>query len=363
MASRSTSAPNSSPSDCWPCSTNRICSRCRIEVRVTASIGIAVGDRATAGELLRDADLALYRAKGAGKNCYRLFAPEMQTAVRDRVQLENDLGDACGTRRVLLVYQPIFDLRAFGGHRRRSAAALAPSHTRSGDARRLHTGDGRNRDDRQCRPLGAATGVPSSQILARRRTPHRHVRQPLVAPARVRPLVDDVRMALATTGLDPASLILEITETAIMRDVPNTVRRLEGIKELGVRIAIDDFGTGYSSLAYLQQFPVDAIKIDRAFISGIADRAKPPHLPGRPAAGPAHDRPPPGELHPHAGARLAPCRLGPGGGVAGRHHPVFLRAAPRAPLEVLVAGRPRARAAGNTGGPPATRLAASDRGG
>jgi len=87
-------------------------------------------------------------------------------------------------------------------------------------------------------------------------------------------LVDDVRMALASAGLDPASLILEITETAIMRDVPNTVRRLEGIKKLGVRIAIDDFGTGYSSLAYLQQFPVDAIKIDRAFISGIAESSE-----------------------------------------------------------------------------------------
>jgi EAL domain-containing protein (putative c-di-GMP-specific phosphodiesterase class I) len=84
-------------------------------------------------------------------------------------------------------------------------------------------------------------------------------------------LVDDVRSALAESGLDPSSLTLEITETAIMRDTALAVRSLQAIKALGVRIAIDDFGTGYSSLSYLKQFPVDVIKIDRAFISDIAN--------------------------------------------------------------------------------------------
>jgi EAL domain-containing protein (putative c-di-GMP-specific phosphodiesterase class I) len=84
-------------------------------------------------------------------------------------------------------------------------------------------------------------------------------------------LVDDVRQALHESGLDPGALVLEITETTLMRDATATQRRLEALKGLGVRLAIDDFGTGYSSMAYLRRFPVDVIKIDRSFISGIAD--------------------------------------------------------------------------------------------
>jgi len=83
-------------------------------------------------------------------------------------------------------------------------------------------------------------------------------------------LIDDVRAALTDSGLTPAALTLEITESALMRDPEGTAARLRLLKELGVRIAIDDFGTGYSSLAYLSQFPADAVKIDRSFIGGIA---------------------------------------------------------------------------------------------
>ena len=82
--------------------------------------------------------------------------------------------------------------------------------------------------------------------------------------------VDDVSDALTQSGLDPAALTLEVTETALMVDISKAAIRLEALKTLGVRIAIDDFGTGYSSLAYLRQLPVDALKIDRSFISGIA---------------------------------------------------------------------------------------------
>ncbi len=79
----------------------------------------------------------------------------------------------------------------------------------------------------------------------------------------------DVSEALTASGLDPCALTIEITETTLMRNVEDTARRLAALKELGVRIAIDDFGTGYSSLAHLQRFPVDALKIDRSFISGL----------------------------------------------------------------------------------------------
>jgi EAL domain-containing protein (putative c-di-GMP-specific phosphodiesterase class I) len=84
-------------------------------------------------------------------------------------------------------------------------------------------------------------------------------------------IVEDVRAALLASGLDPTKLVMEITETSLMHDVGATIPRLEALKELGVRLAIDDFGTGYSSLAYLRQFPIDILKIDRSFISGIVD--------------------------------------------------------------------------------------------
>ncbi len=86
--------------------------------------------------------------------------------------------------------------------------------------------------------------------------------------------MDHVREALALSGLEPGFLTLEITETTLMRDADATSRRLRILKDIGVRIAIDDFGTGYSSLAYLRQFPVDALKIDRSFITGIADSSE-----------------------------------------------------------------------------------------
>jgi EAL domain-containing protein (putative c-di-GMP-specific phosphodiesterase class I) len=82
-------------------------------------------------------------------------------------------------------------------------------------------------------------------------------------------LIDDVRRALDSSGFDPAALTLEITETMLMRDAHASADRLAGLKELGIRLAIDDFGTGYSSLAYLRQFPVDTLKIDRSFVSGL----------------------------------------------------------------------------------------------
>ena len=87
-------------------------------------------------------------------------------------------------------------------------------------------------------------------------------------------LVGDVRDALEESGLDPAFLTLEITETALMHDASAAAHRLHALKDLGVRIAVDDFGTGYSSLAYLRKFPVDALKIDRSFISGMGSSSR-----------------------------------------------------------------------------------------
>jgi diguanylate cyclase (GGDEF)-like protein len=238
---------------------------------ITASIGIAVGDRLSPTEMLRDADVALYRAKGSGKDCYVLFEPEMQTAVRDRVRLETDLRAALAEDQFFLVYQPIFDLR---DDTARGAEALL---------RWRHPTRGVIQPD-EFIPTLEDTGLivevgrwvlreacrRAATLMQRDRPFEMSVNvsaRQLDSDAFLGELVD----AIASSGIEPTSLTLEITETTIMRDADATARRLADVKALGVRIAIDDFGTGYSSLAYLRQFPVDALKIDRSFIAGLTD--------------------------------------------------------------------------------------------
>jgi diguanylate cyclase (GGDEF)-like protein len=238
---------------------------------LTGSIGIAAGARPSATELLRDADIALYGAKAAGKNCYMVFRPEMHTTVQDRLLLEMDLREALEAQQYFLVYQPIFNLASGGPtgveallrwrHRDRGVVQpddFIPILEMSG----LITDVGRWVLNEACRQgaqwhaLGYQLDV-SVNISARQ--------------LETDDLIHDVTSALADSGFDPRSLIVELTETAIMRNMSNVARRLSALKAIGVRVAIDDFGTGYSSLAYLQQFPVDTIKIDRSFISSMAN--------------------------------------------------------------------------------------------
>jgi diguanylate cyclase (GGDEF)-like protein len=236
---------------------------------VNMSIGIAVGDRATAGELLRDADVALYEAKAAGKNGYKIFQPEMQTELGQRIELEFDLRSALENGQFRLVYQPIYnldDLALVGveallrwAHPTQGLVqpdVFIPVLERTGEIGEV----GRWVLQQACQQMAAwhargdtldvSVNVSAGQLDSDA-------------------IVEDVRDALATSGLDPTSLIVEVTETALMRNTHMTARRLQAIKELGVKIAVDDFGTGYSSLAYLQQFPVDCLKIDRMFTDAI----------------------------------------------------------------------------------------------
>jgi diguanylate cyclase (GGDEF)-like protein len=238
---------------------------------VTASVGIAVGERTSAGDLLRDADIAMYRAKWDGKNRYVVFEAVMQDAVQRRMDLEMDLRVALQNDEFFLVYQPTFDLRDM------SPTGLEALIRWDSPARGVVQPD-------DFIPTLEETGLiveVGKWVLAeacRQGAKWREAGYPIGMAVNVSArqldtdeLVSEVRDALAYSGLQPSALTLEITETSLMRNAQETARRLVAIKALGVRLAIDDFGTGYSSLAHLQQFPVDSLKIDRSFISGLTD--------------------------------------------------------------------------------------------
>jgi diguanylate cyclase (GGDEF)-like protein len=241
---------------------------------VTASIGIAAGEHTSAEELLRNADIAMYRAKWDGKNRYAVFETGMQDTIQKRMELEMDLREALANDEFLIAYQPTFDLRDMSPTG--VEALIRWQHPVRGliqpddfipllEETGLITEVGKWVLDRACSqgaawraagyPIGMAVNVSGRQLDSDQ-------------------LIADVEGALARSGLDPQALTIEITETTLMRNVEETARRLTEVKRLGVRIAIDDFGTGYSSFAHLQRFPVDALKIDRSFISGMNDNAE-----------------------------------------------------------------------------------------
>jgi diguanylate cyclase (GGDEF)-like protein len=236
---------------------------------VNASIGLAVGDRATGVDLLRDADVALYEAKAAGKNRYEIFRTAMQTEFAQRIGLGHDLRTAQELNQLRLVYQPIYklaDLSLLGveallrwDHPIRGLVQpddFIPMLEQTGQIREV----GRWVLRHACLQLAAwrARGdtIELSVNVSGRQLDSDDI-------------IDHIREALDASGLDGRCLIIEVTETALMRNAAATATRLHAIRALGVRIAVDDFGTGYSSLGYLQQFPVDCLKIDRMFTSGV----------------------------------------------------------------------------------------------
>jgi diguanylate cyclase (GGDEF)-like protein len=237
---------------------------------VTASIGIAAAPRSRAEELLRDADIAMTQAKWEGKGRCVVFEPEMRKAAENRLELEMDLRNALVADQFFLVYQPIFDL-----HDMRPTGLEALIRWR-------HPTRGVVAPDRFI-PLLEGTGMiieVGRWVLGeacRQAMQWRAAGYPMAMAVNVSArqldgsdFLSEVRDTLSESKLDARALTLEITETTIMRDVEAARRQLVGIKELGVRIAIDDFGTGYSSMAQLQRLPVDTLKIDRSFISGLA---------------------------------------------------------------------------------------------
>ncbi len=244
------------------------------EVVITASIGIATADpECSATDLLRDADMAMYVAKGRGKARYERFEPGMQARALERLELQGDLRRAAEHHREFrILYQPIVLLRtgALIGveallrweHPRRgmlSPADFIPMAEETGVIMSIGSWVLREacREARRWRE-GALHGRPISLTVNVSGRQLQHDR-----------MVDDVREALRESGMDPRDLVLEITESVLMQEDDVMVERLAALKELGVRLAIDDFGTGYSSLGYLQRFPIDILKIDKAFIDEV----------------------------------------------------------------------------------------------
>src|SRR6185437_516606 len=252
------------------------------EVRVTASVGVAFSAaETTAKELLSNADLAMYHAKSAGKNCHVTFQPQMQTLLHERLRLEADMERALSREEFFLEYQPIVDLgtRVLLG----VEALVRWRHPESGvlmPASFIHVLE----ECGQIVPLGRwVLKQACRDVCAWRRSiaggaglrlavniSARHLQQG--------DLIQDVREALETSGLEPANLVIELTESTLMYNSEVNLERFHHLKALGVKVAIDDFGTGYSSLSYLHRFPIDILKIDRSFVNGLTSADDSPEL-------------------------------------------------------------------------------------
>ena len=239
-------------------------------VTTAASVGIAYGE-ADVGvdELLRNADLAMYTAKAAGKNCARVFADEMHAAAVERLDLETHLRGAADRGELVLHYQPIVEL-ATG----RIAAMEALVRWRHPDRGLLgplsfipFAEEGGLIDEIGNHVLSTACSEASrwAELVGGDVAPAVSVN---LSPRQLGDLMlpDRVAAVLRHSAMSPDRLILEITEGALMKDPRAATDSLERLRRLGVQLAVDDFGTGYSSLAYLQRFPIDLLKIDGSFI-------------------------------------------------------------------------------------------------
>jgi diguanylate cyclase (GGDEF)-like protein/PAS domain S-box-containing protein len=246
-------------------------------VAVATSVGIAFSEQEAASardaeELLRNADAAMYMAKESGKGQYRIFEPAMHAAALARLELKTDLQRALEAGEFTLRYQPIMDL-----HREDMAgmeALVRWEHPTRGTVSPLEfvplledTGLIVQVGDHVLREACAFAArmqreVPRDPVLSM-------AVNVSVAQLQRAEFIDEVRRAVADSGIVPSSLTLELTESVMMQDMELSLLRLNELRELGVKLAIDDFGTGYSSLNYVRQFPVDVLKIDRSF---LADR-------------------------------------------------------------------------------------------
>jgi len=246
------------------------------ETFIDSSVGISFnsGGPQGAAELIRDADLAMYQAKKKGKGRYEIFHPELRTTFLRNLDIEARLRQALSRGDLVLHYQPMVRLEDGG-----IAGVEALVRWRSGQHEVIPPDD--------FIPLAEETGLIVAidewvlrQACRQGAAWNRDAARPLAMSVNLSTrqlqqpgLPDLVGRALGAAGLDPAHLILEITESRLMLDADATTARLRQLKALGVRVAIDDFGTGYSSLAYLRQFPADIVKIDKSFVAAAVPRS------------------------------------------------------------------------------------------
>ena len=242
-------------------------------VKMSASVGIALcaDGNAIVDALVANADIAMYRAKDNGRNCYELFDEAMQKWVSTQLALEKGLRHAVARDELRLVYQPIIDaedatVRGFEALVRweRPGFGLVPpdEFIAMAEDTGLIIEIGAWVLEEACgqaaawaqrwpgRRLGIAVNVSSRQLATR-------------------DIIDTVKTTLARTGLDPTRLTLELTESTLIDDTVNTRAILREIRDLGVNLSLDDFGTGYSSLTYLRAFPINIVKIDKSFVRTI----------------------------------------------------------------------------------------------
>jgi EAL domain-containing protein (putative c-di-GMP-specific phosphodiesterase class I) len=246
------------------------------KVVIGASLGIAIGDpgRTNSDAMVRNADLALYAAKAAGRGKHCFYQASMHSEAAERQLLENDLRQAIDRRELSVAYQPI--VHAAGEDISGFEALVRWQHPERGLVSPMDFIPVAE-DTGQILPIGHWTLKEACRQMQRwqRRFP---LDPPLFISVNLSgkqftqpDLIEQVTKILQETRLDPRSLKLEITESVVMENIENATEMLKHLRGLGVRLSIDDFGTGYSSLSYLHRFPIDTLKIDRSFVIRMVD--------------------------------------------------------------------------------------------
>ena len=244
------------------------------EISFTASIGIAMSRTgASPGDLLHEADAALYQAKARGRACYEIFDKDLRRSLARRTELERSLNGAVEADELLIQYQPQVDLRT--GEVVGVEALVRWDHPARGLL-----------PPALFIPLAEETGLIASlgswvlreslcqaALWSRTRSDHDLVVSVNLSALELKQpdLADKISQTLCDTEIEPSRLCLEITESALIKDIEMAEAMLMKLKSLGVLLSVDDFGTGYSSLSYLKRFPIDMLKVDKSFIDDIAD--------------------------------------------------------------------------------------------
>jgi diguanylate cyclase (GGDEF)-like protein/PAS domain S-box-containing protein len=252
------------------------------DLTITTSMGVALSqDDDDTEQLLRNADIAMYSAKAAGKGRFVVYQPRMQEQLRERLRLAEDISRALERNEFFLEFQPVIDLKT---RELLGVEALVrwnhpvqglvmpgqfiPAAEESGQIIEL----GRWVLVEACKSvrgwrdsIASGNGLRIGVNISGRHLQHAD-------------LVADVQNALEVSGLEPENLVIELTENTIMHNTEANLERFRQLKSLGVRLAIDDFGTGYSSLSYLHRFPIDILKIDRSFVSRLTETGDGPEL-------------------------------------------------------------------------------------